>query len=220
LRFVLFEIINDTPSSFEEVNSKIPTVGKHFNKDLRTKHGRFIKTHEPYRNTYKKAIYLVRDVRDIIISEFNYNKKIRAINKEFLFDDFFELFINSSVNRYGNYYNHVNTWLQASKNKEANILFIRFEDLKSEPLKEFKKINSFLNIDQTDAFLTKKIENNTLNKMKEKETKTTDKKMLKTDRSIPFVRNGKTGGWEDLYSDEQLKIIDDKFGDIISHFNY
>ena len=47
LRFVLFEIINDTPSSFEEVNSKIPTVGKHFNKDLRTKHGRFIKTHEP-----------------------------------------------------------------------------------------------------------------------------------------------------------------------------
>lgn len=220
LRFVLYEIMNNLPSSFEDVNKKIPTVGKHFNKDFNTQYGRFIKTHEPYRDNYKKAIYLVRDVRDIIISEFNYNKKIRAIDKTFLFDDFFNLFIDKSVNRYGNYYDHVNSWIQASQNKNANILFIRFEDLKSSPLQEFKKINSFLNLNKTDAFLTEKIENNTLNKMKEKEIKTKDKKMLKTDKSIPFVRNGKSGGWEHIYSADQLKIIDNKFGSILTHFNY
>src|SRR5437867_8735637 len=61
LRFVLLEILTGRPSEFPSVNRSIPKVGRHNQAlPLLPGGGRLIQTHEPYREEYQKAVYLVR----------------------------------------------------------------------------------------------------------------------------------------------------------------
>ena len=68
LRFMLFEILTGQSADFESVDKTIAGVRNHANAPvLLGENGRFLQTHEPYRYEYNKAIYLVRDVRDVVI---------------------------------------------------------------------------------------------------------------------------------------------------------
>src|SRR5215472_10450025 len=61
LRFLLFETLSGQSSAFGKVNDCIPDVGDHLKAPrLLPGGGRLIKTHEPYRNSYEKALYIVR----------------------------------------------------------------------------------------------------------------------------------------------------------------
>ena len=65
-RFVLYELLSGESSSFDNVNRGIPEIGIHWHaKPLLPGEGRLIKTHEPYRSEYRRAIYLVRDMREL-----------------------------------------------------------------------------------------------------------------------------------------------------------
>lgn len=219
-RFVLYELLMDEHATFEKVNYTIPTVGKHFGKDLETKYGRFIKSHEPFRKDYRKAVVMVRDVRDVIISEYNYNKKMGFIKKDFPFNDFINQFVKKSVNRFGNYADNLNSWIAANENNVSKILFIRYEDMKEDPYSQLEKVNEFLHLNKDPDYIKVKIENNTIAKMQKKEQLSNDKTLKSSDSSIPFVRKGTSRQWIDAYSPEQLDFIETRFKDILLYFNY
>ncbi|MDB4090698.1 sulfotransferase domain-containing protein [Crocinitomicaceae bacterium] len=219
-RFILYELITNSEASFEKSNYLIPSVGRHFIKKIKTNHGRFIQTHHPYNNKYKKAIYIVRDPRDVIISEFHYNKKMGFIPMEYEFDLFFKNFHTSQVNRYGNYSDNVSSWIDAAKNKKVNILFVRYEDMKADTLKEFIRINDFLNLNLSREILIEKIENNDINRMREKEISSKDKTLAKKGSKIPFVRKGEKNDWFTMFGTEKLTIIELKYKNILDKFHY
>ncbi|SDR77991.1 sulfotransferase domain-containing protein [Christiangramia echinicola] len=219
-RFVLYELLTDNHATFEKVNYTIPTIGKHFGKDLETNYGRFIKSHEPFRKDYGKAVVMVRDVRDVIISEFNYNKKMGFIKKDFPFNDFINQFVEKSVNRFGNYAENLNSWITAKENNKADILFIKYEDMKADPYLQFSKVNTFLDLNRNLEFIKQKIENNTVAKMQKKEQLSNDRTLKSADASIPFVRKGTSRQWVNVYSTEQLDLIENNFEDILLYFKY
>jgi len=70
LRFVLYEVlVAGQAADFDEVNHIVAEVGLHGPAiPLLPGGGRLIKTHEPYQKQYKKAIYLVRDARDVVLA--------------------------------------------------------------------------------------------------------------------------------------------------------
>src|ERR1700744_2321096 len=69
LRFVLAEILSGIPSSFDSIQRIVPEIGVHVHAHpLLPGAGRLIKTHEPYRRKYKRGIYIVRDIRDVMLS--------------------------------------------------------------------------------------------------------------------------------------------------------
>ena len=69
LRFVLMEILTKDNAGFLNVNQILPEMGTHREmKPVLPNGGRFIKTHESYRSEYKRAIYLMRDLRDVMLS--------------------------------------------------------------------------------------------------------------------------------------------------------
>src|SRR5215472_5789172 len=71
VRFTAYEAMTGNPSEFGIVNSSFPTVGEHFHApELLAGGGRFIGTHEKYRTAYQRAIYLIRDVRDVALSQY------------------------------------------------------------------------------------------------------------------------------------------------------
>ncbi|MGC1371780.1 MAG: hypothetical protein WA824_06540, partial [Candidatus Sulfotelmatobacter sp.] len=70
---MLYEILVGQSSSFVNIRQLVPDIGQQdAAQPLLAQDGRLIKTHEPYRPAYKKAIYLVRDARDVALSEFAY----------------------------------------------------------------------------------------------------------------------------------------------------
>src|SRR5579863_5796840 len=70
LRFVLYEILTGESSSFDKVNAGLRGIGDYqHGPGLLPGGGRFIGTHESYRPAYRRAVYLVRDVRDVALSE-------------------------------------------------------------------------------------------------------------------------------------------------------
>src|SRR5579872_7348300 len=77
LRFVLSEALSGEEIDFDNINSFIPELKWHKQgKPLLAGQGRVIKTHEQYRKEYKKAIYIVRDVRDCALSAHARTKEI------------------------------------------------------------------------------------------------------------------------------------------------
>src|ERR1017187_3695816 len=70
LRFVLAEALTGQPSTFPSVNRAIPQVGYHAQALRLPAGGRFIKTHESYRRECRRAVCLVRDPRDTLLSEY------------------------------------------------------------------------------------------------------------------------------------------------------
>src|SRR6476646_5027328 len=69
LRFVLFEILTNDTAGFLNVNQLLPELGTHQSAQQVLPNGvRFIKTHHQYRSEYKRAIYLMRDLRDVMLS--------------------------------------------------------------------------------------------------------------------------------------------------------
>src|SRR5208282_4833903 len=70
-RFVLFEILSGLPAGFKDINQLMTAIGRHANGSrLLPGGGRVIGTHQQYRKDYNRAIYLVRDARDVVLSEF------------------------------------------------------------------------------------------------------------------------------------------------------
>lgn len=84
-REIDFDNVSDYVSELEHLDSKGPAY-------VGANGGRLIKTHEPFNPLYRKAIYLVRNVNDVIFSEYNYFFLTRDSHIEF--SDFFYLFRN------------------------------------------------------------------------------------------------------------------------------
>jgi hypothetical protein len=103
------ELLTSKAAGFDQVNHLIPDVGRHRRvAGALPAGGRLIKTHEVYRSAYQRAVYIARDIRDVVLSEFDYENARRRISEDF--DAFLMLSLRSNVNGYGCWQDHVLSW--------------------------------------------------------------------------------------------------------------
>lgn len=214
-RFTLFEILTGRESGFEAVNATICGPGGHATApSLLPGDGRLIGTHEPYRKTYKRAIYLVRDGRDVLLSEYAF---VTALGRfQGTLDDFITIFLRGKVNGYGAWHNHVRSWLDSPIAGTSNLLIVRFDNLRSSPEPGFKRIAEFLGVDADPRRIQNAIANNSLDKMRAKEARSPQK----SSANGRFVRQGTVQGWRNKLSAAQVARIDEVAGDILSRLEY
>lgn len=215
LRFTLFEILTGQPSGFDSVNAALRGMSDY--KDgwpLLPGGGRFIGTHECYRPAYRKGVYLVRDVRDVALSEFAYETS-RGIGRAQL-DDYLQDLLRGRK-RHGSWQGHVNSWLDSPLARDGNLLVIRYEDLRRDSLAMFMKVVDFLGVDVSRDRVQAAIANNSVERMREKEDhlytqdnySSVPRRPQKTAQSNErFVRSGKIGGWQGKLTAEQLRLIE------------
>src|SRR6478609_9386530 len=114
LRFLLLEVLSGQCAEFDSVNTLLPSVGEHRGSPaLLPGGGRLIKTHENYRPEYRKAVYLVRDARDVLLSEYAYQKAKGWFESDF--DSYLLAFLKGKVNAYGSWQEHVRDWTDAAR---------------------------------------------------------------------------------------------------------
>lgn len=214
-RFVLLEILTGHEGGFDEVNGILHGVGNQATgTPLLPGGGRLLATHERYWKQYQKAIYLVRDVRDVILSEFAYLSALEFFNGDL--DDFIRAFLCKKVNPFGPWQKHVAAWLDSPIGGTPNLLKVHFEELRQNPLEEFTRIANFLGVNSDPALIQRAIEHNSLDRMKEKERKAPQRASVKGQ----FVRNGAVQGWRAKLTPEQIQFIEQYAGSALQRLGY
>lgn len=225
LRFLLLELLTNGSAYFDSVNQTIPDVGRHRGSPSILPCGaRLIKTHEAYRSVYRKAIYIVRDVRDVVLSEFAYENARRRISEDF--DEFLMLFLRSSVSGYGPWQDHVASWADSPLESTGQLLLIKFEDLRVHTEDTMVEVLHFLGLPSDRRRIQEAIFNNSVQRMQEKENHATDidgyspQKSNGNGSGSRFVRGGSVGGWRRKFSEQQVHLIERYAGMTLARMGY
>lgn len=157
---------------------------------------RIIKSHAGYLPDYKRVIYIVRDPRDVMVSYYDYlTKKINGPN----FKNFSDFIKNR---KYGlpAWCKHLKSWM----NKWD--IIIKYEDLKENSYTQLKRILSFLKLDDiVDGDIELAIEKSSFENMQLKEKREGFEGSKTFSKNFVFVRQGKVGGWKDVFSSHDLR---------------
>jgi hypothetical protein len=225
LRFLLLELLTRDSAHFDSVNRTIPDVGRHRGCPAILPGGaRLIKTHEAYRSIYQKAVYIVRDVRDVVLSEFAYENARQRISEDF--DAFLMLFLKSSVNGYGTWQEHVASWVDSPLESTGQLLLIKFEDLRAHTEGTLERVLDFLGLAADGRQIRQAIANNDVQRMQEKENQVSDidgyspRKTNGNGNGSRFVRSGAVGRWRRRFSDEQVHLIEQYAGLSLARLGY
>ena len=185
-------------------------------------HGHYLPKYGVQRN--KKVICLVRDGRDVTVSYYfhqlflndktSLNKKeIKYYTKLYGFED-----VNDVKTNMPKFISHLNshvpskffhflfpgTWSEFYKqwvnysNKNSNVLFVKYENLRLEPLFELKKILNFLEVENiSDGRIQQIIRKHSF------KAKTQRKSGMENRKS--FMRKGIVGDWKNYFTQDAIK---------------
>ncbi len=214
-RFVLFEMLSGKASGFKATNQQMPGIGLH-SKALRLLPGggRLIATHEYYRKEYQRSIYMVRDARDVLLSEYAFLKALDFYHEELA--EFVPYFLFTCVSAYGPWHKNVTSWLDSPIAGTDNMLVVRYEDLRRDPVPWFARMGEFLGVDVSEEQIKTAVANNSIQSMREKE----DKEPVKASIRGRFVRDGKVRGWVSKLKPEQVRLIEEHAGNTLLRLGY
>jgi hypothetical protein len=202
LRFLLLEALSGEPSTFPSVNRLIPRAG--IETPFRLADGGSIHaTHEAYRREYQRTVYLVRDVRDVMLSEHAFQTGLGLVELDL--EDYLPQFLEGRLSRYGSWQKHVGSWTQQSKVTEG-ILVVKFEEMRRNTEETIRRITNFLGAPVSDEAIRSAIRNNSTERMRAKELET-PQRVSKRGR---FVRAGSAGGWREALTLEQVRMIESR----------
>jgi hypothetical protein len=213
------EVLTEQAAKFGSVANVIPYVGQHgTSPQLLPGGGRLLKTHEPYQKGCKKAVYLLRDPRDVVVSEYHYQKRIRVYDKTF--GDFVVEFVKGKTNQFCSWYEHVKSWLTAGSGERLALYVVKYEDMRHRTRDVVGEVLDFLGVSVNENVVENAIRNNTIEKMREKED-SVEKIVFKNSRQdIRFVRQGAVEGWLQTLSADQVRLIEECTWEILEQFGY
>ena len=214
LEMILYQMTSGGAMDFVHINHIIPWIEhrntRSGNIELKGKRRTF-KTHIPYRyfpNRFKgKIICVVRNGMDVAVSKFHHLRDYG--NPELTFDELFRKhFING-------WFKYLKPWLENKNN--YNVLYIKYEDLKSDLEKEVLRIADFCNITIDEKEFPRIIQRSSFDFMKKYE----DKFGMETYRYnySNFIRKGESNKGQDYFNDTQRSIYSKQFDKYLSKFD-
>jgi len=214
-RFVMFEMLSGMSSGFRATNQLMPGIGLHANAArLLPGGGRVLCSHEFYRKEYKRAIYMVRDVRDVLLSEYAFLSALEFYDNDL--EHFVPYFLFTCVSAYGPWHKNVASWLDSPIAKNGNLMVVRYEDLRRDPVPWFAKMADFIGVDVNEEKIRIAVENNSIQNMRAKE----DREPVRASIKGRFVREGKVRGWLSKLTPAQVRLIEEHAGPMLSRLGY
>ena len=184
---------------FKEVDRIIPEYGLHQDFIRALTRPRLLKTHLAYHSRMRKAVYLVRNPKDVYVSYFHYLKKKLPEGTTI------SRFVQNSGFRAYEWHEHVASW---HNNPEA--LIVRYEDLLANTSDTVHRILTHLSHLQIDPdMVDEAILFSSFDRMKKVEQEKGRGFLTKKDqaRSTKFLRKGKKGSWKEELSDKDVQLI-------------
>jgi len=218
LRFVLGELLTGKPIDFDNVDNVIPELKWHRRGEpVFAGGGRLIKTHEPWRKEYRKAIYIVRDVRDVALSQYARCVQLGIVGSDM--DRFLVSILEGKAHGYGAWGRHIHSWLNCPLAREDKLLVVKFEDLRRDPGEWLTRMVRFLGGPAGAEQIQGALANNTVDKMRSKEV--VSKKLFQSTTEVGrFVRKGAVQGWRNALTPAQLQLFEQYVGPELALMGY
>ena len=219
LRFLLAETITECNSTFDNIQRAIPDVGVHVGaKAFLSGQGRLIKTHERYRPSYQRAIYIVRDVRDVLLSNYGRETSLDIIPLRSL-DRYVLLFMQGKMTLWHSWQRHVTEWLDSPLSRRGDLHLVRFEEMRADLVGTLCKAMEFLGLSWNLETIERAIANNSLEKMRVKEDSAA-RLARSPEEHGRWVGQGKVFGWRNKLTPEQLVVVDKYAKDLLLRLGY
>ena len=224
VRLLVANLLSPTkPADFRAINELVPDpdseTKRHF---ARMPRPRVIKSHFVFDPRYPRVIYVVRDPRDVVISEYHYQRKTRRIEDGYPLERYVERFLaGETYPNNGSWGQHVGSWL-ISRHNDPRLLLVRYEDLHANPQKELGRIAEYLRISATTDRMAEVIKLSSADRMRELEAKQTDASSLMrgSRNDVAFVRSAKSGGWKSELSESLAEKIEAAWGPLMGYLGY
>lgn len=196
---MLAELLGGQQVDYASVETSIAMVGRHQRAPaLLPGGGRLIKTHERYHPRYHRAIYLVRDVRDVAPSV-RRMREVEGADTRSL-DSFLHDFAAGRGHGFGTWQANVASWLDAA-DRGADILVVRYEDLIDDTARELRRMLAYLRVDIAGERLASVIAGNRSDEMAKRDGGLGQEIIAMAQAKATY------GGWRDLYTEPQLAML-------------
>ena len=177
---------------------------------------RLLKTHLPakfFEETLKKSktkfIVVIRNPKDVLVSMFFfYKSNVLLGNYTGTWDEYFQMFKEDNL-VYGNYFDNVLSWWKLRDNPNVTITF--YEDIVTTPLKVIRQVADFLGKKLSDEMIEKIADRTAFKNMKKLPNSSNETAKMYNNDISPFMRKGKVGDWQNHFSEEQSKIVDEMY---------
>jgi hypothetical protein len=223
-RFLVGNLVHTEEAvTFLNVERLVPDMYKHSDRYLRhLPRPRIMKSHEVFDPRYKRIIYIVRDPRDVAVSQYHWEMKQRAVGEGCPIETFLPPWIEGKVwDRLGNWGDHVTSWLSTRGDRDGFVI-LRYEDLIEDSARELVKVANLLGIEPTRERLDRAAELSSADRMRQLEEKQ-GKKWVQTRytrQDKPFVRKASSGGWKSVLAPQSVAAIEAAWGQVMISLGY
>lgn len=224
-RFLIANLLHpETTVTFANIEALIPDTSSISSRALkRMPRPRLIKSHHYFDHRYNRVIYIVRDPRDVALSEYHFHRKSKTIDDAYPIERYVDDFVNGrlvSVD-YGTWGEHVASWT-STRGRNENFLLLRFEDLLQDTHREMRHVARFLGIESSEKQIEHAVANSSADRMRKLEKQHQDQWVVtkKHRKDIPFVRSAKAGNWETNLPPGSVQQIETAWGELMSSLGY
>ena len=222
-RFLIANLVRPHEKiDFSNVNRVIPGTEVTRNRDLmRTPRPRIIKSHQYFDPRYPRVIYIVRDPRDVVVSQYHFQRKRNVVADQYPLSEYVGRFVAGQTSFYGSWGEHVASWL-ATRHGRPGFLLLRYEDMVEDTARELSKVASFLGLSSTPEMILQAVERSSADRMRtlEKSQAQLFTSTKNTRQDIPFVRAAKAGGWRVALPEAGALQLDEAWGNLIQWLGY
>lgn len=220
MRMMLSKLLSDGKASFDDLTHYVPEL-----EELRShtrffdlhNGGRIVKTHESWRSTFRRGVYIVRDCRDVLVSY--YNHQIR--NGLFFGDisEFTHQFASGCVDGYGRWDNNVRSWRKAQLRWPSDYLLIKYEDLLVDTPSQLSHVCDFLGLNYSSESIKNAVALSSVRAMRSEELSSKSLGAL-AKKGESFVRSASSGTWKDVLKREDILLVEDLMSDMLQQLGY
>jgi hypothetical protein len=222
-RFLIANLMYpDTPADFSNINRLTPDPEASSKRELaRMPRPRIIKSHQYFDPRYKRVIYVVRDPRDVALSQFHFYRKRGLLEDGYPPETFVPRFVAGETTPYGSWGENVAGWLATRQNRPG-FLLLRYEDMLEDAARELNKVASFLEIPPDAERIANAVRRSTADEMRklEKSQARLWSSTKGTRQDVPFVRAAKSGGWRTGLPEVAVAQLEAAWGHLMKHLGY
>jgi len=210
--------------SFLNIEKLIPDSSSQSNRALKsTPRPRIIKTHCYFDHRYGKTIYIVRDPRDVVLSNYDFQRKYRQIEDQYSLHRYVDDYVCGRLVSadWGTWRENVASWVY-TRGQSKEFLLVRYEDLLDDTVSELGRIAHFLGADCSDSNLRRAVELSSADRMRKLEKQEQDNWVATKNRrkDIPFIGEAKSGAWKTALPFSCVQQIESAWGDVMTPLGY
>ena len=220
MRFMLAHVIVqlaqlNTSVNFRSIHQLVPDIHvEHIGRNaVFPPFPRIIKSHVGYNPAYPRVIYIVRDGRDVVISNYEALKREKTIGNDVSVKDVMH------HPRYGiaSWRDHVSGWLDAGLGER--LMLLKYEDLVNDPATGLEHCVRFCGVEPQRQAIEKAVEASSFNNMRRIEEQESIY-LGKTSPESRFVRRGQPGEWTEVFTPDDLKYFFQQTGTLLDRLGY